>query len=90
MSTNFRLELIEPSAREVEWQQFFLALALFRGMFFSSLAPPRSSLSTRVKKNLSSRRLFKLEVKISGHAVESENSVLILTVSKVRKFKSNA
>ena len=28
VSTNFRLELVEPSAREVEGQQFFLALSL--------------------------------------------------------------
>ena len=53
--TNFRLELIEPSAREVEGQQFFLVLTLFRvslglsQILLSSLAP-RSSFSTRFHK----------------------------------------
>ena len=58
LSTNFRLKLIEPSAREVEGQQFFLndAVRVSLGsshVLFSSppFRPPGSSLSNRVQKN---------------------------------------
>ena len=57
MSPNFRRELIESSAREVERQQVFfssdgvLSLARFElcSLLFRSLAP-RSSLSIKIKK----------------------------------------
>ena len=75
MSTNFRLELIEPSAREVVGLQFCLALTLFRVSLglshvpFSSLHSPLALLSRPESKNkyLSSRRRCKLLTKISGH-----------------------
>ena len=53
MSVNFRLELIEPSAREVKGQHFLKSEAVSRcepcSLLLSSLAPG-SSLSTRVQK----------------------------------------
>ena len=48
---------MEPSAREVEGQQFFWALALIRVW----LGPKN--------KYLFNRQLYKLQAKISGHAV---------------------
>ena len=59
VSTNFRLILIEPSARDDVGQQFFRALTLFRVsvglshlLFYSLHSPPRSSLWIKVQKNL--------------------------------------
>ena len=76
MSTNFRLELIEPSARDVEGQQLFLSsnVALFRVSLDYSYVlfttPPIFSLAPSKKiKYRSSRLLYKLQAKISGHAV---------------------
>ena len=42
MSTNFRLDLIEPSAREVEGQRIFLSLDAVSSMVSSSflIRPP--------------------------------------------------
>ena len=59
VSTNFRLELIEASAREVEGQQFFfssdavLSLASFEhcSLLLSSLAPPPLISSDQSPKN---------------------------------------
>ena len=71
MSTNYRLDIIEPSAREFEGKQFFRsseAVSSLARFVSCSLLRPLSSLSTRVKK-LSSRRLYKLQAIISGHAV---------------------
>ena len=79
MSTNFRLEFIEPSARDVEGQQFFLTsdavsgLARFEpcSLLLISLTPPLFALDhSTINKHLSSRRLYKLQAKISGHAVQ--------------------
>ena len=74
MSTNFRLELIEPSARELEGQHFLSSLdavsslARFEPYSLSPMAS-RSSLSTRIQKintslaegpiNLSSKGFYK-------------------------------
>ena len=74
VSNNFRLELIKPPAREVEGQQFYSSDSVSRlarfapcSLLLSSFAP---ALHSRSKiKYLSSRRLYKLQVKISGHAV---------------------
>ena len=62
MSTNFRLELVEPSAKKVEGQQFFFSLS------------PTFLSRTESKKYLFSKRLYKLQAKINGHAVEKENT----------------
>ena len=74
--TNFRLELIEPSAREVF--NFWASRERRAGgeggrkrEYCSNLARLQSA--SKLKKllivNLSSRRLYKLHSKISGHAV---------------------
>ena len=67
VSTNFRLMLINPSARDGEGQQFFFGLTLFRvtiglsKVLFSFLARPGS------KKTETSSRLFdKRQAKISA------------------------
>ena len=69
MSTNIRLEFIEPSAREVEGKEFF-ELRRFFEFLPSSPRPPRSSLSARVKNINTSLPdgSSKLQTKISGSA----------------------
>ena len=77
VSINFRLELIEPSARDVEGQQVFFSSdtvsSLARLEPYSLLLPhsppPLFSLKQSPKIHyLSIRRLYKLQAKISGHA----------------------
>ena len=79
VSTNFRLELIEPSAREINVGSYFLALTLFRVSLIlrhvlSSLVPSLFSSLDQSPKNkyISSRRPYKLQAKSSGHAVHKE------------------
>ena len=59
MSTNIRLELIDPSARDVERRQ----------VFFSSDAVSSLARFDPKYKYLSSKWLYKLQAKKSGHAV---------------------
>ena len=79
VATNFLLGLIEPSDVEVECQKFFWGLTLFHvslGLryFSSSLLThplPIFPLDRSPKnKHLASRRLYKLQAKIIGHAVD--------------------
>ena len=66
VSSYFRLELVEPSAREVEGQH-----SLSHVLFSSPNSPPLYFLDQSPKiKYFYSRRLYKLQAKISGQAVD--------------------
>ena len=77
VSTNFRLPLLESSARKVEGQQFFLyssavsSLCRVDHVLFISPHSPFFSLesSPEIYINLSSRRLSTRQAKITGHAI---------------------
>ena len=68
VSTNFRLKLIEPSAREV-FTFWTLVVRENRGRVRRGELEIASELKKMLTLNLSSRRLFKLQAKISGHSL---------------------
>ena len=69
--TNFRLELLEPSAREVEVQQFFLALMLFRVSLGLSHV-----LLTRLLRPLLSTRVQKINTSLAGDSIRSRRKLV--------------
>ena len=79
MFSNFRLDLHSRLLERLRVNRFCLALMLFRvllglshGLFSSPHSDPRSSISTRVQKSntsLADGSIYKLQAKISGHAV---------------------
>ena len=95
MSTDFRLERIEPSARDVRCQQFFGALnpARFEScsllLFFLTpaiLSRPES----KKYKYLFSRQLYKLQAKICGHVVCCKHQLIGYAVGSVGARYKNA
>ena len=80
MSTNFRLELIEPSAREVEGQQFFITLTLFRVSLGSSHPLSSSPHLTRADGSISSRRQLVDTLLVNSITIETSASIGALEV----------